>query len=205
MAMDIMVFREHGRIKLVKYATVALAVTLFLVVACRVEGSVPVNRWIDGDSVQISSRRGITTLNGETANGTLFFRNANGDTIRITQYANGKENGESKSWYDNGRLGEVRKFVNGKKEGTHFGWYSDGSPRFIYHFAKDCYEGEYIEWYSNGQVFRKQNFVEGHENGRQQIWFEGGQIKSNYVIKNNKRYGLFGTQNCVNVADSVSP
>ena len=60
--MDIMVCREHGRIKLVNYATVAFAAALIaMAVACSTEESVPVYRWIDGDSVQVSSRRGITT------------------------------------------------------------------------------------------------------------------------------------------------
>lgn len=197
-------FKGHGLIKTAAYATAALAAAIIFIASCRTEGSVPLYRWINGDSVQISSRRGITTLNGEAAHGILFFLNANGDTIRKTEYANGKENGESTAWYDNGQVAEIRKYVNGRKEGTHFGWYSNGTPKFIYHFGKDVYEGEYVEWYSNGQTFRKQNFIAGHESGRQQIWFQGGQIKSNYIIKNNKRYGLYGTQNCVNVADSVS-
>lgn len=201
--MVIMAYREHGRTRLVKYATACIVAILFIVAACRTEGSVPVYRWIDGDSVQISSHRGITSIDGEAANGILFFRNAAGDTIRKTEYVNGKENGESTAWYDNGRVSETRKYVDGRKEGAHFGWYSNGTPKFIYHFGKDVYEGEYIEWYPNGQLYRKQHFSEGHENGLQQAWFPGGQIKSNYIIKNNKRYGLYGTQNCVNVADSV--
>ncbi len=205
MATDIMEFRERGHIKAATYATVALVAAISIIASCRTEGSVPVYRWRNGDSVQISSRRGITSVNGEVAHGVLFFLNAGGDTIKTTQYRNGKEHGESRSWYDNGMLCEVRKYIDGRKEGTHFGWYSNGTPRFIYHYGKDIYEGEYIEWYSNGQLFRSQHFVAGHENGKQQIWFPGGQIKSNYVIKNNKRYGLFGTENCVNVADSVSP
>lgn len=198
-----MEYREHGRIKLVKYAAIALVVT-FIVYSCRTEGSVPVNRWIKGDTVHISSIRGITSFNGEPANGILFFLGERGDTILRKAYRDGKENGESKVWFENGALSECRHYVNGKKEGTHFGWYSNGTPRFIYHFVNDDFNGEYTEWYTNGQLFRQQNFVAGHENGRQRIWFESGKIKSNYVIKNNKRYGLFGTQNCVNVADSVS-
>lgn len=201
--MVIMAFRAHGRIRRIQFATAVLATIAFIGVACRTEGSVPVYRWIDGDSVQVSSRRGITSINGEAANGILFFRNANGDTIRKIAYSNGKENGESAAWYDNGQLSERRIFSEGRKEGTHFGWYSNGAPKFIYHFGKDVYEGEYIEWYPNGQLFRKQHFCKGHANGLQQVWFEGGQIKSNYIIKNNKRYGLYGAQNCVNVADSV--
>lgn len=204
--MDITVYREHGRIKLVKFAAIAVAAAAIIMGdACRTEGSVPLYRWIDGDTVQISSHRGITTFNGERANGILFFLGANGDTILRTSYRNGKEDGESKSWHENGAVNETRRYVDGRKEGTHYGWYSNGVPRFIYHFEKDVYEGEYTEWYPNGQLFRLQHFKAGHEDGRQQVWFEGGQIKSNYIIKNNKRYGLYGTQNCVNVADSVGP
>ena len=37
----------------------------------------------------------------------------------------------------------------------------------------------------------------------QQFWYNDGEIKSNYIIKNKRRYGLLGTKNCVNVSNSI--
>ena len=36
------------------------------------------------------------------------------------------------------------------------------------------------------------NYVNGYESGSQKLWFNNGEVKSNYVIKNNRRYGLLG-------------
>ena len=52
------------------------------------------------------------------------------------------------------------------------------------------------------QIIKSFNYVNGYENGSQKLWFNNGEVKSNYVIKNNRRYGLLGTKNCVNVSDS---
>ena len=46
-------------------------------------------------------------------------------------------------------------------------------------------------------------YENGYEKGVQKIWWPDGRIKSNYIIKNNRRYGLLGVKNCVNVSDSI--
>ena len=47
------------------------------------------------------------------------------------------------------------------------------------------------------------NYVKGHEEGSQKMYYDNGKIRSNYTIIAGRRYGLLGTKNCVNVADSV--
>src|SRR5439155_11394424 len=37
---------------------------------------------------------------------------------------------------------------------------------------------------------------EGHELGQQQMWNPDGTIRSNYVIKDGRRYGLVGAMGC---------
>ena len=47
------------------------------------------------------------------------------------------------------------------------------------------------------------NYKMGREFGSQKVWYLDGKIKSNYIIKNNRRYGLLGTKNCTNVSEEV--
>ena len=198
-----MEFKGHGRINAIILLAVLIVAFSLLIDACRVEGSVPLRQWINGDTVTVHSKHGVTTFNGKTANGILFYLDENKDTISRTPFIKGRENGEAKSWYHPGQVREVRYYSEGKKTGTHYGWYPNGTLQFEYQYAEDEFNGTYTEWYPGGQLFRKQNFSMGHEDGMQTVYYEGGQIKSNYLIKNERRYGLPGTQNCVNVNDSI--
>ena len=91
----------------------------------------------------------------------------------------------------------------GKKEGIHIGYWEDGSLAFEYNLKDDEYNGSLKEWNRNGQIIKSFNYVNGYENGSQKLWFDNGEVRSNYVIKNNRRYGLLGTKNCINVSDSI--
>lgn len=153
--------------------------------------------------VQIVPREGIHYIGGEPVSGIVFSTNAKGDTLFKVPFMNGKENGIAKFFYSKNQLREERFFVNGWKEGTHRGWYENGKPMFEYHFQNDMFEGSYKEWFPNGRLFRNMNFEKGQESGHQQSWSADGRIKMNYIIQDNRRYGLLGTKNCKNVSDSV--
>ena len=74
---------------------------------------------------------------------------------------------------------------------------------FEYNLKDDEYNGSLKEWNRKGQIIKSFNYVNGYEKGSQKLWFDNGEVRSNYVIKNNRRYGLLGTKNCINVSDSI--
>ncbi len=125
------------------------------------------------------------------------------DTLSITEYVNGKENGIWKQFYPNGKLIEIRKFVNGSKEGKHIGWWENGNKKFESNFLNSEYEGAYQEWNRDSQLILSLNYKNGYEDGTQEMFYDNGKVRSNYVIKNGRRYGLLGTKNCINVSDSI--
>jgi antitoxin component YwqK of YwqJK toxin-antitoxin module len=125
------------------------------------------------------------------------------DTLNITGYANGKENGAWKQFYPNGKLIEIREFVNGSKEGKHIGWWENGNKKFESNFINSEYEGAYQEWNRGGQLILSLNYRKGYEDGKQQMFYDNGKVRSNYIIKDGRRYGLLGTKNCINVSDSI--
>jgi antitoxin component YwqK of YwqJK toxin-antitoxin module len=207
--MAIMVCKEHGHINSFRFPVapiLAVVIVIFLILfdACRTEGSLPLNKWINGDTVQVRSKHGITSFNGKQANGILFYLAEDGDTLTRSAWFMGKEEGEARAWYDDAQLKEIRRYHNGKKTGTHHGWYDNGTMKFEYNYYEDEFHGEYKEWYASGDLLRLQHFNKGHEEGMQTTFFPGEKIKSNYLIKNNRRYGLPGSQNCVNASDSIA-
>lgn len=192
-----MAFRAAGRIK----ALVAAGFVLLLA-ACTKEQAA-ISAVYDASVVKLTSRGGYTYADGKLLHGLVFTCSPNGDTLMRGNFRKGREEGVFRYCYTDGKLKEIRRYKAGRKTGEHNGWYENGVHRFEYHYKDDLYEGAYKEWFANGQLYRSQYFVAGHESGPQQTWNADGQIKSNYLIKNGRRYGLFGTKNCVNVADRV--
>jgi antitoxin component YwqK of YwqJK toxin-antitoxin module len=158
---------------------------------------------INTATVSVQTKQGITYINNTAANAIVYQLYENDDTAFIITYNNGKMEGQPKYWYDNKQLKEVRNFIQGKQQGEAKGWWPDGQPKFVYHFFNDMYEGELKEWGATGILYRVMNYKNGQEEGEQKLWYDNGQLRSNYVIKDGRRYGLLGTKNCVNVSDSI--
>ena len=91
----------------------------------------------------------------------------------------------------------------GLKTGFYNGFYNDGSKNFVYQFKNGEYNGKNSLWAKGGQLIEEFNYKMGYEYGSQKVWYLNGRIKSNYIIKNNRRYGLLGTKNCTNVSEEV--
>ena len=159
--------------------------------------------FFDANSLKIETNGGITTSARKPISGRVFSLMSSKDTVFSIGFLNGKEQGISRYWYENGQLSDVKFYDNGHKIGVHKGWWSDGKRKYIFHFENDEYEGNQQEWDENGLPYRDMNYHLGHEEGQQRMWYDNGQMRSNYIIKNNRRYGLLGTKNCINVADSI--
>ncbi len=125
------------------------------------------------------------------------------DTLWSCQYKNGIKDGVWKKYFQSGEIKETRLFKQNKKEGDYLGFYKDGSKNFVFQFKNGEYEGTNKVWAKGGVLVEEANFSAGYENGVQKRWYLNGKIKSNYIIKDNRRYGLLGTKNCVTVSDSL--
>ncbi|MDQ8053783.1 MAG: hypothetical protein REI78_12190 [Pedobacter sp.] len=135
--------------------------------------------------------------------GVKFSLYANGDTAAISPYYEGLAEGWTRQWHPNRKLALERFYIGGRKEGIHRAWWPNGKPKFRYTFDNDEFNGENREWYENGAPFKVFHYAQGHEEGSQKMYWINGKVRANYIIKNKRRYGLLGTKNCVNVADSV--
>ena len=103
----------------------------------------------------------------------------------------------------NGEMMQERSYSRGKKTGDYKSWWPNGKKKLHYRFANGEYEGTCQEWNENGRLVQEMNYKNGHEEGSQKMYYDNGKIRSNYTIIKGRRYGLLGTKNCINVADSV--
>ncbi len=159
--------------------------------------------YVDAATVLPDRATGLLYHNAAPVTGIVFACYPNGDTALLQPCRNGREEGCVKQWYPGGQVEAERWYHNGKKEGLHRGWWPDGKVKFAYHFSNGEYNGGVEEWYNNGQPFRVMHYRDGHEEGMQKMWYFNGQIKANYAVFKNRRYGLSGTKNCINLPDSI--
>lgn len=144
-------------------------------------------------------------VHGVPFSGKLFGLHENSsDTAFISHYLNGLEEGEWRKFYTGHKLSEQRFYHQGKKVGELKSWWENGQRQMLYRFDQDEYEGTCCEWNPQGVLVRELHYHRGHEEGSQRQWYDNGTVRSNYMIKNGRRYGLLGTKNCVNVADSIA-
>jgi len=80
-------------------------------------------------------------------------------------YINGRLNGYSKTFHENGTLAHLENYVDGELHG----------------------ERKY--WFINGRVKYISNYNHGKEDGRQLSWYETGKLKSNCYYENGLRKG----------------
>ncbi len=107
----------------------------------------------------------------------------------------GKEEGCSYSFYEDGKQESKRYFHLGEKDSINLGWWSNGNLRFEYHFNNGIYDGDYKEWYFSGKALKYLLYKNGEElSGKG--WRENGKLFMNYVMKDNRRYGLMNSQLC---------
>ena len=176
-------------------------ILLILIYSCNpINGLVRVNY----DDIDLNLRKRYVEYKERVFTGLVYRLYPNStDTLSKSFYENGLKEGIWLKFYRKSKLQEKREFKKGKKEGLFLGFYSDGSKGFEYNFKNGEYHGKSREWKNDGMLLRESNYVNGYEEGPQKIWYIDGRIKSNYIIKNNRRYGLLGTKNCVNVSDSI--
>jgi antitoxin component YwqK of YwqJK toxin-antitoxin module len=152
--------------------------------------------YVDASREKLVTRQGLTYQKGRIFSGWVYELYTAGDTVYLTPYLAGKEEGIVRQWFENKQLKEMRVFRAGKKEGEHVGWYSNGAPRFVYHYKNDLYQGTVREWKSDGQLYKDFNYEDGYESGLQKMWEGDGRLKANYEVREGRKYGLTGSKNC---------
>ncbi len=105
---------------------------------------------------------------------TYYF--PNGKISRIVPFKNGKENGQDKSFREDGSVAWDNTYVNGQLTGTSTYYNSAGKVeiRFFYENGNKIKKEEF---YSNGNLKSEDNYKDGLYHGKNSEYFESGKIK----------------------------
>lgn len=143
------------------------------------------------------------------------FYHANGN-IRVKGiYANGKPEGKSSSWYDNGQkadesfykdgeleglsteffynglLRKVSHYKAGKKEGEETGYTSNGVKEYVAHYVNDAEEGLVTNYYKNGKIDNEATYKNGNPYGAYKSYYLNGSPKLEGSFKDGIRDGVW--------------
>ena len=66
---------------------------------------------------------------------------------------NGKKNGESKSYWENGQLSVIQFYIDGKKNGIYKEYYDNGQLKGICSYIDDKRNGECRTYWPSGQLY----------------------------------------------------
>ena len=101
---------------------------------------------------------------------------------RETSFVNGKKNGASTWWYQNGRKWIQVTYVNEKRQGIFTTWYENGNKWTEENYLNGKKNGLATMWYENGQKRYEISYTQGKKNGLASWWNKSGQIdrKENY-------------------------
>ncbi|SFZ96326.1 MORN repeat variant [Chryseobacterium limigenitum] len=173
-----------------------------LLISCKSSNEKP--KYFNFKEINVENKNGLLMSNNILFTGVIYSLYPDTkDTAEVMGFNNGKENGEWRRFYPNKKLKEQRYFENGIKVKTLKEWWENGKMKISGSFLKGENNGEFKEWNREGRLIKLMNYKLGYEEGSQKQFYDNGKIRSNYVIKNGKRYGLLGTKNCVNVTDSI--
>ncbi len=93
-------------------------------------------------------------------------------------YANDALNGESKVYFENGKLDYVENHVNGVYEGIYQNYFPTGQLSNEGLYVNDEMTGIWKRWYENGQLREEVTFSANNENGPFKEYHPNGKLKT---------------------------
>jgi len=155
---------------------------------------------VDKSDRSLSLSNGIYYYKNEKLTGTITDKFTNGKCKAIEQINNGKQQGATETFYEDGSKESTRYYTAGEKDSVQLGWWPNTLPKYIYHFANGKYNGDFTEWYIDGNMMQQIHYQNGEElSGKG--WRPNGKLYMNFVVRNGRRYGLMNANLCYEVKD----
>lgn len=133
-------------------------------------------------------RDGVLHYHGEAGNysGLLVENYGPGRRKLAIEIRNGKPDGVSRGWFDNGQQEVEEHFVEGVSHGERTRWYRNGARHSLEQIDHGKVSGPYSEWYDNGQLAVKMTLRDGQPDGLAEAWHRSGALKSRSHLARGK-------------------
>jgi antitoxin component YwqK of YwqJK toxin-antitoxin module len=136
---------------------------------------------------------------GRIFSGYMIQQEKDGKVVYTLPIKKGKENGMATGVYNTGEKLVENTFVDGKREGVFKQWWPNGNYRYLFNYEKDKMQGNQWVFFPSGKKREAGSYAHGEKQGLQRVWDEEGKLVSNYVLKNNRRYGVIAVKSCIPV------
>lgn len=114
--------------------------------------------------------------NGKREGKWVFWNNSTGRKEWEINYKDGKYDGLSTEWYENGKKKNEGTFKDGKPNGLVTRWFENGQKKLERTFKDGKPDGLYTDWYENGQKNKEITFKDGKRISKK-WWNEDGSVK----------------------------
>lgn len=159
------------------------------------ENNLPTDKRIEEiDNKVLDEKKEIAYFKGETEpfNGIFTLKYIN-HLLFSEEYKDGKLNGET-NWYNNdGVLGMKYQYKDGKQDGEQYTYYENGNIRSVFTYREGKLDGK-IEWYDKeGILIDRKDIING--TGEFILYWENGKIQEIGSYKNEKKFGSWKKYN----------
>lgn len=122
----------------------------------------------------------------EPFTGTLIEDYAPGRRKFAIEIRDGKADGVSRGWFDNGQQEVEEHFVEGMSDGLRTRWFENGTRKSVEHIEHGKLVGQYEEWHDNGQRAVSMPLADGKPHGIVEAWHRSGMLKSRSRMEHGK-------------------
>ena len=98
---------------------------------------------------------------------------------------NGKLNGITTIWFENGQQKSIANAKDDQKHGEFIIWYENGQIHMQGNFKEDEIDGILTTWYESGQKQAQGNVIDGKRDGKWTAWDENGQKLEEAIYKDD--------------------
>jgi antitoxin component YwqK of YwqJK toxin-antitoxin module len=139
------------------------------------------NGKLDGDQIQYYESLGTIFINESFKDGirdgetTTYF--PDGRVSRNEYFKNGKKEGSQKRYFLNGKLRSEERYKDGKEEGIQREYYEDGTTQLEQYYKNGKQEGIQKIYYENGQLEGEATYKNGKQDGSTKKYYSSGEIQ----------------------------
>lgn len=132
-----------------------------------------------GDASRVHQDEPASNFTGEKTK-----HHPNGQIAIVEAYSNGKLDGPTRVFRDDGSLGVEVYYRGNQRHGTLKRWYPSGQLESEEHWVNGNLHGSQTSWHENGKLKRDWSYVEGKAHGTGTKWDEEGNRLSVEVFEN---------------------
>jgi antitoxin component YwqK of YwqJK toxin-antitoxin module len=179
--------RHHGR----WIVCVALALSLCVAVVVWIKSwSIPAGVHLVSRSA-LELRDGVLYARGEAQpfRGQIVEHYPDRTRKLALEVKDGRLNGHSLGWHQNGQMEVNEEFVQGVSHGPRTRWYANGQMKSQAQVEHGTMTGLYVEWHENGQKAAEMTLRDGQPDGVVQAWHASGLPKSRSELRDGEMVG----------------